>query len=37
MSKCRYGEQKTASEKCKFDSNKKVRPRMNYEWIEKTI
>ena len=26
---------KTTIEKCKFDSNKKTRPRMNYEWIGK--
>ena len=30
-------EQKATSENCKFDSNKKTSPRMNYEWIEKFI
>ena len=28
---------KNLSEKCQSDSNKKPRPRMNYEWIGKTI
>ena len=30
-------EQKTTCKKEKFGPNKKNRPRMNYEWIEKTI
>ena len=28
---------KTTNDKWKFGSNKKTRPRMNYEWIVKTI
>ena len=30
-------QKKTTSEKLKFDSNKKIRPRMSCEWIGKTI
>ena len=37
MSKCIEREQKTTNEKRKFDSNKKTRPRTNYERIVKTI